>query len=53
MRDHRELKRELYRILEENPSTYAATFENFLAKVHPEARQVLIEGQKNIVVGAC
>ena len=43
---------ELYRILEENPATYAATFENFLAKVHPEDRAELIEGQKNIAPGS-
>jgi diguanylate cyclase (GGDEF)-like protein/PAS domain S-box-containing protein len=43
---------ELYRILEEDPGTYAATFENFIAKVHPDDRQVLIEGQKTIAVGA-
>jgi diguanylate cyclase (GGDEF)-like protein/PAS domain S-box-containing protein len=43
---------ELYRILEEDPGTYAATFDNFLAKVHPEDRQVLIDGQKNTAVGA-
>jgi diguanylate cyclase (GGDEF)-like protein/PAS domain S-box-containing protein len=43
---------ELYSILEEDPSTYSATFENFLAKIHPEDRQVLIEGQKTIAVGA-
>jgi diguanylate cyclase (GGDEF)-like protein/PAS domain S-box-containing protein len=42
---------ELYRILEEDPSTYAATFDNFLAKVHPSDRPVLIEGQKTIAVG--
>jgi diguanylate cyclase (GGDEF)-like protein/PAS domain S-box-containing protein len=43
---------ELYRILEENPNTYAATFDNFLAKVHPEDRETLIEGQKRIAPGA-
>ncbi len=43
---------ELYRILEEDPSTYVATFDNFLAKVHPEDRQVLIDGQKTIAVGS-
>jgi PAS domain S-box-containing protein len=43
---------ELYRILEEDPGTYAATFENFIAKVHPDDRQVLIDGQKTIAVGA-
>jgi diguanylate cyclase (GGDEF)-like protein/PAS domain S-box-containing protein len=42
---------ELYRILEEDSGAYAATFENFLAKVHPEDRQVLIDGQKTIAVG--
>jgi diguanylate cyclase (GGDEF)-like protein/PAS domain S-box-containing protein len=43
---------ELYRILEENPITYAATFDNFLAKVHPEDRQILIDGQKRIAAGS-
>ncbi len=37
---------ELYRILEEDPSTYPATFETFIAKVHPEDRAALIEGQR-------
>jgi diguanylate cyclase (GGDEF)-like protein/PAS domain S-box-containing protein len=39
---------ELYRILEGDPSAYAATFENFIAKIHPDDRQVLIEGQQNV-----
>jgi diguanylate cyclase (GGDEF)-like protein/PAS domain S-box-containing protein len=39
---------ELYRILEEDPRDYAATFDNFLARVHPDDRQVLIEGQGTI-----
>jgi diguanylate cyclase (GGDEF)-like protein/PAS domain S-box-containing protein len=43
---------ELYGILEEDPNTYAAAIENFLAKVHPEDRQVLIAGQKTIAVGS-
>ena len=42
---------ELYAILEEDPGTYPAVIENFLAKVHPEDRQVLIDGQKTIAVG--
>ena len=37
---------ELYRILEEDPSRYPAAFENFIAKVHPEDRGALIEGQR-------
>jgi len=37
---------ELYRILEEDPAAYPATFENFIAKVHPEDRPALIEGQR-------
>jgi diguanylate cyclase (GGDEF)-like protein/PAS domain S-box-containing protein len=36
---------ELYQILEEDPQTYAATLDNFIAKIHPDDRQVLIEGQ--------
>jgi PAS domain-containing protein len=36
---------ELYRILEEDPQRYPATFDNFIAKIHPDDRQVLIEGQ--------
>jgi diguanylate cyclase (GGDEF)-like protein/PAS domain S-box-containing protein len=43
---------ELYRILEEDPGTYAATFDNFLAKIHPADRDVLIEGQKKIAPGS-
>jgi diguanylate cyclase (GGDEF)-like protein/PAS domain S-box-containing protein len=42
---------ELYRILEEDPRAYPATFDNFLAKVHPDDQAVLIEGQRRIVVG--
>ena len=34
---------ELYRILEEDPQRYPATFDNFIAKIHPDDRQVLIE----------
>ncbi len=37
---------ELYRILEENPETYEAKFENFIAKVHPDDRPALIAAQK-------
>ena len=36
---------ELYRILEEDPQHYPATFDNFIAKIHPDDRQVLIDGQ--------
>jgi diguanylate cyclase (GGDEF)-like protein/PAS domain S-box-containing protein len=36
---------ELYRILEEDPQRYPATFDNFIAKIHPDDRQVLIEAQ--------
>jgi diguanylate cyclase (GGDEF)-like protein/PAS domain S-box-containing protein len=36
---------ELYRILEEDPRRYPATFDNFVAKIHPDDRQVLTEGQ--------
>jgi diguanylate cyclase (GGDEF)-like protein/PAS domain S-box-containing protein len=36
---------ELYRILEEDPHRYPATLDNFIAKIHPDDRQVLIEGQ--------
>ncbi len=39
---------ELYHILEEDPRSYPAAFENFLAKVHPDDRQVLIDGQSNV-----
>jgi diguanylate cyclase (GGDEF)-like protein/PAS domain S-box-containing protein len=42
---------ELYRILEEDPSDYPATFENFLAKVHPDDQDALVEGQRRIAVG--
>ena len=43
---------ELYRILEEDRSSYAATFENFIAKIHPDDRQVLIEGQQNVTASS-
>jgi diguanylate cyclase (GGDEF)-like protein/PAS domain S-box-containing protein len=43
---------ELYRILEEEPGSYAATFENFIAKIHPDDRQVLIDGQQNLVAAS-
>ncbi len=36
---------ELYRILEEDPRSYPATFDNFIAKIHPDDRQKFIEGQ--------
>ena len=36
---------ELYRILEEDPQRYPATFDNFIAKIHPDDRQAIIEGQ--------
>ena len=42
---------ELYRILEENPRDYPATFANFLHKVHPDDQQVLIDGQSVIAAG--
>ena len=42
---------ELYRILEEEPGSYAAAIENFIAKMHPDDRQVLIDGQKIIAAG--
>jgi diguanylate cyclase (GGDEF)-like protein/PAS domain S-box-containing protein len=42
---------ELYRILEEDPATYEASFENFLRKVHPEDRQGPIQGKDMIAVG--
>jgi diguanylate cyclase (GGDEF)-like protein/PAS domain S-box-containing protein len=42
---------ELYRILEEDPNEYPATFDNFLVKVHPDDRAALVEGQRNITAG--
>jgi diguanylate cyclase (GGDEF)-like protein/PAS domain S-box-containing protein len=42
---------ELYRLLEEDPERYLASFENFLAKVHPADRQALIDGQGTIAPG--
>ena len=42
---------ELYRILEEDPNEYPATFDNFLVKVHPDDRAALVEGQRNVTVG--
>jgi diguanylate cyclase (GGDEF)-like protein/PAS domain S-box-containing protein len=41
---------ELYRILEEDPETYAASFENFLKKVHADDRRLLIEHKENFTV---
>jgi diguanylate cyclase (GGDEF)-like protein/PAS domain S-box-containing protein len=43
---------ELYRILEEAPGSYAATFDNFIAKIHPDDRQVLIDGQQNLAAAS-
>ncbi len=43
---------ELYQILEEDPRNFPSTFDNFIAKVHPDDRAALIEGQKTIAVGA-
>ena len=40
---------ELYRILEEDPACYAATFDNFVAKIHPEDRAALIAAQQQDV----
>ena len=42
---------ELYRLLEEDPLHYKATFDNFLVKVHPDDRQALIAGQSTIAPG--
>ena len=42
---------ELYRLLEEDPQHYVATFDNFLAKVNPDDRQALIDGQSTIAPG--
>jgi diguanylate cyclase (GGDEF)-like protein/PAS domain S-box-containing protein len=42
---------ELYRLLEEDPQHYPASFDNFLAKVHPADRQTLIDGQSTIAPG--
>lgn len=39
---------ELYRILEEDPDSYEASFENFLEKVHPDDRQALVDGTRNV-----
>jgi diguanylate cyclase (GGDEF)-like protein/PAS domain S-box-containing protein len=39
---------ELYSILEEDPRSYASTFDNFIAKIHPDDRQVLIDNQGNV-----
>jgi diguanylate cyclase (GGDEF)-like protein/PAS domain S-box-containing protein len=39
---------ELYRILEEDPGDYEASFENFIRKVHPGDRALLIEGKDHI-----
>ncbi|HEX5420660.1 MAG TPA: diguanylate cyclase [Gammaproteobacteria bacterium] len=39
---------ELYRILEEDPNTYEASFRNFLAKVHPDDRRGLAAGVENV-----
>ncbi|MEO8465035.1 MAG: EAL domain-containing protein [Gammaproteobacteria bacterium] len=42
---------ELYRLLEEDPKRCVATFDNFLAKIHPDDRPALIVGQSNISPG--
>ena len=41
---------ELYRILEEDPSAYGASFDNFIRKVHPDDRQALVAGKENPAV---
>ena len=43
---------ELYKILEEDPRTYEASFENFLLKVHPDDRQALVAGKENVSLDA-
>jgi diguanylate cyclase (GGDEF)-like protein/PAS domain S-box-containing protein len=42
---------ELYDMLEEDPASYPASFENFLMHVHPEDRWSLEERRKIVVVG--
>jgi len=42
---------ELYNILEEDPASYPASFENFLMHVHPEDRGSLQQRRKIILVG--
>ncbi len=39
---------ELYRILEEDPATYEASFENFTRKVHPDDHRILEHDRSNI-----
>jgi diguanylate cyclase (GGDEF)-like protein/PAS domain S-box-containing protein len=39
---------ELYRILEEDPAAYEASFENFVRKVHPDDRHILEHDRNNI-----
>jgi diguanylate cyclase (GGDEF)-like protein/PAS domain S-box-containing protein len=39
---------ELYRILEEDPRDYAPTFDNFLAKLHPDDRQTILEHSRTM-----
>jgi diguanylate cyclase (GGDEF)-like protein/PAS domain S-box-containing protein len=43
---------ELYRILEEDPERFPATFESFVTKFHPDDRQALIDGQQSVRQGA-
>jgi PAS domain S-box-containing protein len=39
---------ELYRILEEDPEEYEASFESFIEKVHPDDRPMLVEGTSRV-----
>jgi diguanylate cyclase (GGDEF)-like protein/PAS domain S-box-containing protein len=42
---------ELYRILEEDSASFEASFENFIAKAHPDDRRILVEGKANVSTG--
>ncbi len=42
---------ELFRILELAPERHEASFDNFISRVHPDDREMLIQGTRNVDVG--
>ncbi len=42
---------ELFRILDLDPEVHEASFDNFICRVHPDDREMLIQGTRNVNVG--
>ena len=40
--------REMYTLMEEDPKSYSASFENFIRKVHPDDQKALIEAKESV-----